>query len=94
MASTSLTIPLDEELKSRLERAAAEEERSSAQLAVQAIRRLLDEREARRRLIAAAVAEADRGAFVSEEAMTAWFVSLGTDEELPEPQPDVFPDGE
>ena len=40
--------------------------------------------------IESAVTEADKGAFISEENLTAWFLSLGTDNELPEPSPDVF----
>jgi predicted transcriptional regulator len=35
-------------------------------------------------------AEADKGEFISDEAMTAWFLSLATENELPEPEPDVF----
>jgi predicted transcriptional regulator len=46
--------------------------------------------EARRRAIESAMEEAEKGEFISEEAMTAWFLSLGTHNELPEPQPDVF----
>ena len=34
--------------------------------------------------------EMERGEFISEETMTKWFLSLGTNEELPEPQPDIL----
>jgi predicted transcriptional regulator len=44
----------------------------------------------KRQLIESALREADRGIFVSEEAMTTWFLSLGTEHELPEPDEDVF----
>ena len=50
----------------------------------------LKDRQARRQSIQDAVAEAEKGEFISEKAMTAWFLSLGTETELPEPQPDVF----
>ena len=53
---------------------------------------MLDENEAKARLIREAIAEADKGFFVSEEKMTAWFESLGTDNELPFPEPDVIRD--
>ena len=46
--------------------------------------------EARRQVIEAAMEEAEKGGFISEAAMTAWFLSLGTDNEIPEPKPDVF----
>lgn len=46
---------------------------------------------ARHRMIVEAIAEADKGGFISDEKMTAWVVSLGTNNELPEPEPDIFP---
>ena len=49
-----------------------------------------DESDAKARMIRDAVAEADKGAFVSEDAMTTWFESLETENELPEPEADVF----
>lgn len=49
-----------------------------------------DETETKARMTREAAAEADKGVFISEEKMTAWFESLGTDNELPEPEPDVF----
>lgn len=48
------------------------------------------EKERERRFIQAALDEADKGVFISEEAMRAWFYSLGTENELPEPEPDVY----
>ena len=90
MTTTTFTIRLDEELKRQLEDEAAREDRSASALATRAIRRMLEERAARRRLIEAALAEADDGAFISEQAMMCWFDSLGTENELPEPSPDVF----
>ena len=41
--------------------------------------------------IKAAVAEADKGVFVSSEAVDRWMESWGTDNELPIPEPDIFP---
>jgi len=39
--------------------------------------------------IRSAVAEADEGVFISQEAMDAWVASWGTDAELPPPEPDI-----
>ncbi len=89
MGTTPLTIRLDEKLKLRLEEEAEREDRSVSSLVVHAIRQMLEEQEAKRRLVEAALAEAARGEFISEKAVTAWFTSLDTEEELPEPQPDV-----
>lgn len=46
--------------------------------------------EAKKQMICEAIKEADKGVFISEEKMTAWFVSLETENEMSEPEPDVF----
>ena len=47
---------------------------------------------ARDEAIKAALAEADKGVFVSAEAVHRWMESWDTDNELPIPEPDIFPD--
>jgi len=42
----------------------------------------------------AAVAEADKGIFVSQEAVDRWMESWGTENELPMPEPDIFPEND
>jgi predicted transcriptional regulator len=37
-----------------------------------------------------AIEEAEKGMFVSHEAMLAWVESLGTKNELPPPEPDIY----
>lgn len=39
-----------------------------------------------------ALAEADKGIFVSQETVDRWMESWGTENELPMPEPDIFPD--
>ncbi len=90
MTSPRFTMRLDPELKDWLETEAKRKDRSAAYLAKQAIQALKDKTEARAQEIREAVTEADKGVFISEEKMTAWFESLGTDNEMPEPEPDVF----
>ncbi|MEQ1951530.1 hypothetical protein [Mesorhizobium sp. CN2-181] len=46
--------------------------------------------EAERRLLKERIAEADKGVFISAEAMHRWVESWGTENELPPPEPDVF----
>ena len=46
--------------------------------------------ETKGQMILEAIKGADKGVFISEDKMTAWFVSLETGNELPEPEPDVF----
>ncbi|MCY0146288.1 hypothetical protein OEG84_00780 [Hoeflea sp. G2-23] len=90
MGTVPFTMRLEEDLKSSLEAEAAREDRSASYLATRAIRMMLEAKAAKRSLVEEAMAEADKGEFVSDEKMNAWFQSLGTDNELPEPEPDVL----
>jgi len=91
MTSPVFTMRLDPELKSWLETEAKRKDRSASYLAKQAIQNMKNEAEARAEMVREAVAEAEEGFFISEEAMTQWFDSIGSENELPEPEPDVFP---
>ena len=86
MSSSPLTVRFSEETRTSLEAAAAAEHRSVSNFVVQATEAALANREAKRKMIEAAMAEADEGYFIPEEEFTPWFMSLGTDEELPKPQ--------
>ena len=92
MTAARFSLRLDSELKNWLEEEARRQDRSAAWLAKKAIEALKRQSEAERRMIRDAVAEADEGVFVSQERVTEWFDSLGTEDELPAPEPDVFPD--
>jgi predicted transcriptional regulator len=92
MGTTPYTIRLDDALKRALEREATLEDRPPAQLAVRAIRTMLDAKQAKRAAIEASLAEADTGRFISEETMTAWIDSWDTDDEGPVPKADILPD--
>lgn len=82
---------LDDDLKRALEAEAKREDRSASYLASRAIKNMLSEKAAKHRKIEDAVAEAKKGIFISEEKMTAWVNSWDTDNELPQPEPDIFP---
>ncbi len=94
MSTAPYTIRLDHALKQELEREAALDDRPPAQLAVRAIRAMIEARQAKRAAIEAALAEADQGHFISEEVMMAWVDSWDTDHEGPVPKPGVHPDAE
>ena len=89
MPTTPCTIRLDDELKKALEQEAALEDRPAAQLAARAIRTMLEAKEAKRQTIDAALLEAGKGAFISDEAMNAWIDSWDSAAELPMPQADL-----
>jgi len=90
MASARFSLRLEPELKQWLEEEAKRKDRSAGYIATQAIETLKQASEQKRRIINEAMVEADKGEFISEKVMTDWFLSLGTDEELPEPEPDIF----
>lgn len=91
MISPRFTMRLDPELKDWLEAEAKRKDRSAAYVAKQAIQDLKNKTEAKAQIIHEAIAEADKGVFISEEKMNAWMDSWDTDNELAPPQPDIFP---
>lgn len=92
MGTSPYSIRLDDELRQALEREAEIEDRPPAQLAVRAIRSMLDAKAAKRAAIDDALARADQGGFISAEAMNAWIDSWDTEDELPAPTADITPD--
>jgi len=94
MGTAPYTIRLDDALKRELESEAALEDRPPAQLAVRAIRAMIEARQAKRAAIEAAIAEAEAGRFVSEDAMISWVDTWDTEEEGPTPKPDILPASE
>lgn len=92
MASSPFSLRLSPELKDRLDAVAEDEDRSASYIATKAIEAFLDARDARDHAIREAIAEADKGIFVSSEAVDRWMESWGTDNELPMPEPDIFPE--
>lgn len=89
MGTIPFTLRLDEKLKSDLEAEARREDRSASYLATKAIQTMLEARTAKRRMVEKAMLEADKGFFISENKISDWFNSIGSDRELPEPSPDI-----
>ena len=56
------------------------------------IENYLDIQEEEMKAIDVALEEAEKGYFVSQKAMHKWFDSWGTENELPSPEPDIFPE--
>ena len=90
MATERLSLRIDAGLKKDLEREARREERSASWLAVKAIEAMLHDRAEKREAIHEAIAEADKGTFISQDAMDAWVSSWSTETELPQQETDVF----
>ena len=88
MATERLSVRIDG-LKKSLEQEARREDRSASYLAVKAIEAMLRNRVEKRAAIRAAIAEAGKGEFISQDAMDTWVASWDSDAELPPPEPDI-----
>jgi predicted transcriptional regulator len=91
VTSNSLSVILSSKIRERLDAVAEREDRSASDVASSVIEAFLDARDARDDAIRKAVAEADKGIFVSQEAVHRWMDSWDTENELPMPEPDIFP---
>ena len=87
-----LSIRVPEGLKQDLEFLSRATKRSKAYLAAEALEEYVRRNAWKAKELQEAKAEADAGVFISHERIRAWAKSLGTDKELPSPQPDIFPD--
>jgi predicted transcriptional regulator len=91
MAAAPYSIRLDDDLRKALEREAAIEDRPAAQLAIRAIRSMLEAKAAKRDALNAALQRADEGHFVPAEAVNAWLASWDGEDESPAPQHEPRP---
>jgi predicted transcriptional regulator len=92
MATTPFSLRLDPVLKKRLEKEAKKTKRTAGFIANYAIRSYFEGLDQFEKEMDEAVKEADKGVFISGEAMHAWMASWGTENELPPPEPDIFPE--
>ena len=91
MPKTMISARIPEKLGEELEALAAATNRSKAYILTQALEELVERNHKLNRAIEQAVKDADEsGAYVSHDKMEAWMLSLGTDHELPPPEPDSF----
>jgi predicted transcriptional regulator len=94
MTTVPFSMRIDQDVKARLEAEAQLEDRSAGYIVQKAVEEYLAGKEYFRREMEAAVAEADKGVFISGETMHRWIESWDTENELPSPEPDVFPAGQ
>ena len=91
MASTiPFSIRIDPEIKNLLDQEAEKADRSASYVAVEAIKKYLESKQHEREIIRAAMIKADKGEFISSDNVRTWFASLGSENELPRPKPNVF----
>ena len=90
MSTVPFTFRIEKSLKKSLDLEAQAEDRSASYLASKAIKMMLELREEKKRAVHDAILEADKGAFVSQEAVHDWMDSWDTENELPKPKADIF----
>lgn len=84
----SLRIP--GEMKERLDRLSSVTNRSATALAEEALQDYLSQHELEIEALEAAAERADKGDFVSHEAVAGWLKTRGSADEGPTPKPDIF----
>jgi RHH-type rel operon transcriptional repressor/antitoxin RelB len=89
MTSTVLSVRVPQELKEQLDYLSRSTKRSRAYLAAEALRDYVRKNAWRAKELHDAKQEADKGVFVSHDAMKAWADSLGTENESAPPKPDI-----
>jgi predicted transcriptional regulator len=92
MPSATFSMRMDADVKQRLEESARRKDRSAAYLANIAIESFLRREVAERQAVADALVEADKGVFVSGEAVAHWMQRWADGHDEPFPEPDIFPD--
>lgn len=91
MTKTMISARVDHELNEKLEALAVATQRSKAFLITEAIEALVQREAWLEERIAEAVKAADETEeWVSQEAVENWVNSLGSDNPLPPPVPDIF----
>jgi predicted transcriptional regulator len=90
MSASPFSIRLDPTIKARLEKAAQREGRSSGSVVQRALEQYLDAEDMFRKEMERVDKALDEGAFVSWGKVEAWIESWDTENELPEPEPDIF----
>jgi predicted transcriptional regulator len=93
MKEAPFSFRIDKKLKTRLEKEAKRSKTTATRVVEAAITSYLDGMDGFRKELDKAFAEAEKGVFISGEAVHAWMQSWGTDKELPFPEPDIFPAG-
>lgn len=86
-SSPILSIRLPEDLRREVDAIADWEKRSRSFIVKEAVTAYVAERRAYREAIAEGIADLEAGRVVSGEEFSRWVASLGTDHELPAPEP-------
>jgi predicted transcriptional regulator len=89
-SSATFSVRLPDDLRQEVDDFAKATKRSRSFVVKEAVAAYMQEQKAYLAAIDEALAEADRGVFISGEAVSKWLASWGTPDELPAPEPDIF----
>jgi predicted transcriptional regulator len=92
VSSSTFSVRLPDDLRQAVDNYAKLTQRSRAFIVKEAVAGFMEDQEAYLAAIDEGLIEADKGVFVSGEAVFEWLESWGTDNVKPMPEPDVFPD--
>ena len=90
-SSGTFSVRLPDGLRREVDDYAKATKRSRSFVVKEAVAAYMEEQKAYLAAIEEGEREADLGVFVSGEAVKRWLLSWGTDNELPRPEPDIFP---
>ena len=86
----TFSVRLPDDLRREVDEFAKATKRSRSFVVKEAVAAYMSEQRAYLAAIDEALAEADKGVFISGEAVTRWLASWGMPNELPAPEPDIF----
>ena len=90
MPSTPFSIRIEDEVRDKLEQICTLTERSKAYITSKAIEEYVERNGWKVEALKQAKKEAAKGEFISHQAMGDWIDSLGSENELPAPDVDIF----
>ena len=90
MTTSILSVRLSNDLKNQLDLLSKSCDRPNSYLATKAIQEYINRNAWKIKTLQEAKQEADKGIFISQAAMEDWVNSLGSENELPSPTPDII----
>ncbi len=90
MPTQPFTLRISDDIKADLQFISATTHHSQAAIASRILSEKISDQAQKIRAIQEAKAQAQAGNFISQSTMEAWVDSLGTDQELPLPTPDIL----
>ena len=92
MSDATFSVRLPDELRQEVDDFAKATKRSRSFVVKEAVEAYMKDQRAYQAAVEEGEREADLGVLISGDAVKRWLLSWGTNNELPRPEPDIFPD--